>query len=330
MTQTRRHTRLTRRAVLAGGALALGLPSIARAAYPERPVTILVPFAPGGANDVVVRAIQQPLAEALGQPIVVENRGGAGGTVGTRAVARAEPDGYTILLGYTGTLAIGPSLYANPGYDPRRDFTPIGMIGMAPMLLLVHPSLPANSVADLVAMARREPGKLNYASAGVGTVGHVAGELFAHTASIKLTHVPYKGTGPAVNDLLGGHVPISFSPLPPVLGNVQAGALRPLAVTSLQRSTMLPEVPTIAESGWPGFEAVLRYGLVAPAGTPRFIVDRLNAELRAALAAPDLKERFAIEGAEPISSTPEEYAADIDREETMWSGVVKASGAKGE
>jgi tripartite-type tricarboxylate transporter receptor subunit TctC len=311
-------------------ALAASATLVRADAYPARPVTMVVPFPPGGSTSVVARIVADKMGATLGQKIVVENRGGAGGTVGTRAVARAEPDGYTILLGYTGTLAIGPSLYANPGYDPRRDFTPIGMIGMAPMLLLVHPSLPASSVADLVAMARREPGKLNYASAGVGTVGHVAGELFAHTASIKLTHVPYKGTGPAVNDLLGGHVPISFSPLPPVLGNVQAGALRPLAVTSLQRSSLLPEVPTIAESGWPGFEAVLRYGLVAPAGTPRSIVDRLNAELRAALAAPDLKERFAIEGAEPISSTPEEYAADIDREETMWSGVVKASGAKGE
>jgi tripartite-type tricarboxylate transporter receptor subunit TctC len=311
-------------------ALAASATLVRADAYPTRPVTMVVPFPPGGSTSVVARIVADKIGATLGQKIVVENRGGAGGTVGTRAVARAEPDGYTILLGYTGTLAIGPSLYANPGYDPRRDFTPIGMIGMAPMLLLVHPSLPATSVADLVAMARREPGKLNYASAGVGTVGHVAGELFAHTASIKLTHVPYKGTGPAVNDLLGGHVPISFSPLPPVLGNVQAGALRPLAVTSLQRSSLLPEVPTIAESGWPGFEAVLRYGLVAPAGTPRPIVDRLNAELRAALAAPDLKERFAIEGAEPISSTPEEYAADIDREETMWSGVVKASGAKGE
>jgi tripartite-type tricarboxylate transporter receptor subunit TctC len=311
-------------------ALAASATLVRADAYPARPVTMVVPFPPGGSTSVVARIVADKMGATLGQKIVVENRGGAGGTVGTRAVARAEPDGYTILLGYTGTLAIGPSLYANPGYDPRRDFTPIGMIGMAPMLLLVHPSLPASSVADLVAMARREPGKLNYASAGVGTVGHVAGELFAHTASIKLTHVPYKGTGPAVNDLLGGHVPISFSPLPPVLGNVQAGALRPLAVTSLQRSSLLPEVPTIAESGWPGFEAVLRYGLVAPAGTPRSVVDRLNAELRAALAAPDLKERFAIEGAEPISSTPEEYAADIDREETMWSGVVKASGAKGE
>ena len=296
--------------------------------YPSRPITLIVPFPPGGSTSVVARIIAEQMEKDLGQPIVVDNRGGAGGTVGTRAVARSDPDGYTILLGYTGTLAIGPTLHANPGYDPRKDFAPIGLIGFAPMLLLVHPSVPAKTVAELVALAKSSENGLNYASAGVGTVGHIAGELFAKTAGVKLTHIPYKGTGPAVNDLLGGHVPMSFSPLPPVLGNVENGGLRAIAVTSEKRTTLLPDIPTVAESGFPGFEAVLRYGLVAPAGTPRPIIDRLNAVLRKAVDSAEVHKRLATEGAQPPTGTPEEYAAEIDREETKWSAIVRESGAK--
>jgi len=295
--------------------------------YPNRPITLVVPFPPGGSTTIVARTISDKLAELLGQQIVIDNRGGAGGTIGTRAVAKADPDGYTLLLGYTGTLAIAPSLYANVGYDPRKDFAPIGRIGTAPNTLVVHPSFPAKSVAELVAYAKANPGKVNYGSAGVGTVSHVCGEYFATAAGIKLVHVPYKGTGPVLTDLIGGHIPMAFAPIPATYPNAQSGKLRMLAVTSAVRSTLVPEVPTIAEQGVPGFEAVLRYGLVAPAGTPRPIIDKLNKALNAALASDEIRKRLALEGAEPLPGTIKDYAADIDREETQWAKVVKASGA---
>jgi tripartite-type tricarboxylate transporter receptor subunit TctC len=296
--------------------------------YPERPITLIVPFPPGGSTTIVARIIADKMSETLGQSIVVDNRGGAGGTIATRAVARSAPDGYTLVLGYTGTLAIGPSLYPNVGYDPRKDFVPIGRIGTAPNTLVVHPSFNVHSVAELIAYAKANPGKVNFGSAGVGTVSHVSGEYFATQAGIKLTHIPYKGTGPAIIDLLGGHIPMAFAPIPATHENAKSGALRMLAVTSVVRSTLAPEVPTVAESGLPGFEAVLRYGLAAPAGTPRAIIERLNKELNVALRSDNVKKRLAIEGAEPLPGTPEQYGADIDREEAQWAKVVKASGAK--
>ena len=298
--------------------------------YPNRPVTLVVPFPPGGSTNIVMRIIADKLSELLGQQIVVDNRAGAGGTVGTRSVAKSPPDGYTISLGYTGTLAVGPSLYPNVGYDPRKDFAAIGRVATAPNTLVVHPSFPAKSIAELIAYAKANPGKVNFGSAGVGTVSHIAGEYFASEAGIKLIHIPYKGTGPAITDLLGGHIPMAFAPIPASHENAKSGNLRMLAVTSLTRSTLMPEVPTIAESGLPGYEAVLRYGLVAPAGTPRPIIEKLNAELNKALASDDVRKRLALEGAEPLPGTPEDYAADIDREETQWAKVVKASGAKAE
>jgi tripartite-type tricarboxylate transporter receptor subunit TctC len=298
--------------------------------YPNRPITLVVPFPPGGSTTIVARIVADKMSEALGQSIVIDNRGGAGGTVGSRAVSKSAPDGYTILLGYTGTLAIGPTLYGNVGYDPRKDFEPIGRIGTAPNTLVVHPSTPVHSVAELIAYAKANPGKLNYGSAGIGTVSHVCGEYFATAADVKLTHIPYKGTGPAIIDLLGGHIPVAFAPVPATHENAQSGKLRMLAVTSAVRSTLLPNVPTIAEAALPGFEAVLRYGLVAPRGTPRAIIERLNAALNASLASGDVRARLAIDGAEPLPGTPADYAADIDREEGQWSKVVKASGAKAE
>jgi tripartite-type tricarboxylate transporter receptor subunit TctC len=298
--------------------------------YPNRPITLVVPFPPGGSTTIVGRIIADRMSEALGQSIVVDNRGGAGGTIGSRAVSKSAPDGYTILLGYSGTLAIGPTLYGNVGYDPRKDFDPIGRIGTAPNTLVVHPSVPVHSVRELIAYAKTNPNGLNFGSAGIGTVSHVCGEYFASAAGITLTHVPYKGTGPAIIDLLGGHIPVTFAPVPATHDNAVTGKLRMLAVTSAVRSTLLPDVPTIAEAALPGFEAVLRYGLVAPPGTPRPIIERLNAALNNALASDDVRSRLAIEGAEPLPSTPEEYAADIDREETQWSKVVKASGARAE
>jgi tripartite-type tricarboxylate transporter receptor subunit TctC len=296
--------------------------------YPTRPVTLVVPYAAGGGNDAMARIVADKMSKTLGQQIVIENRGGAGGSIATRAVAKAPPDGYTLVLGGTGTLAINPTLYSNVGYDPRKDFAPVGLIGTSALIALVHPSLPAQSIRDLIALAKAQPGKLNYASAGSGSGIHLATELFQVMAGIKLTHIPYKGTGPALTDLVGGHVNIYFSSLPPAQGVAREGKVRALAVTGATRSAVFPEVPTVAEAGLPGFEAVLHYGIVAPAGTSRAIIDKLNAALRAAVASPDTKARMAADGTEPLISTPEEYAVDIDREETKWSKVVRESGAK--
>jgi tripartite-type tricarboxylate transporter receptor subunit TctC len=317
---------------LLAAALAAGLGMQAASAqdYPNRPITLVVPFPPGGSTTIVARIVADKMSEALGQSIVVDNRGGAGGTIGSRAVSKSAPDGYTILLGYTGTLAIAPSLYGNAGYDPRKDFAPIGRIGTAPNTLVVNPSTPVRSVAELIAYAKANPGKVNYGSAGIGTVSHVCGEYFNSAAGVTLAHIPYKGTGPAITDLLGGHIQMAFAPIPATHENAKSGKLRMLAVTSAVRSTLLPDVPTIAETALPGFEAVLRYGLVAPPGTPAAIVARLNAALNAALADAGVRARLAIDGAEPLPSTPAEYGADIDREEMQWSKVVKASGAKAE
>jgi tripartite-type tricarboxylate transporter receptor subunit TctC len=321
---------MSRLLAAAFAALALSAATASAQPYPNRPVTLVVPFPPGGSTSIVARIVADKMSEALGQSIIIDNRGGAGGTIGTKAVAKTTPDGYTILLGYTGTLAIGPTLYPNAGYDPRKDFAPVGLIGNAPNSLVVHPSFPAKSVQELIAYAKADPGKVNYGSAGVGTVSHVAGEYFATAAGIKLTHVPYRGTGPALADLIGGHIPMAFAPIPATHGPVSQGQLRGLAVTSATRSSLVPDLPTIAESGLPGFEASLFYGIVAPAGTPRPIIDKLNEALRASLTSDEVRKRLATDGAEPTPSTPEEYAAHIDKDETRWSAVVKASGAKGE
>jgi len=323
------------RAVLIGIAMltapaASGVVTVHAQDYPTRPITLVVPFPPGGSTTIVARIVTDRMADAIGQQFVVDNRGGAGGTLGTRQVAKSVPDGYTIALGYTGTLAIGPSLFPNVGYDVRADFAPIGRIATAPSTVVVHPSFQVHSIAELIAYAKANPGKVNYGSAGIGTVGHVAGEYFAIETGIKLTHIPYKGTGPAMTDLIGGHIPLSFSPIPAAHESARSGLLRMLAVTSAKRSTLMPDIPTVAESGVPGFDAVLRYGLVAPAGTPRPIIDRLNKVLQATLASDEVRKRLATEGAEPLPSTAEEYAADIDREEAQWSKVIKASGAKAE
>ena len=291
-------------------------------AYPTRPITLVVPFPPGGGNDALGRLVADKIGKSIGQQIVVENRGGAGGTIATRAVARSAPDGYTILLAYTGTLAINPSLYANPGYDPRTDFAPIGLIADLPSVLVVHPSLPVHSVADVITFAKAQPGRIDYAFVP-GTVGHITTELFADTAEIKLNRVPYKGNGPAMTDLVGGHVSMMFLSILPVLPQVRAGTLRALAVTSAARSDLLPDVPTIAQSGLTGFSAVIRYGLLAPPRTPRVIIDRLNAALIATLTADDVQARLHAEGADPRPGTPEDYAANIDAEEATWGPLVR-------
>ncbi|MGB8400858.1 Bug family tripartite tricarboxylate transporter substrate binding protein [Bradyrhizobium sp.] len=313
---------------------AVALSAVSNAAqaqnFPNRAITLVIPFAPGGSTSIVGRGVADKMGELLGEKIVIDNRPGAGGTVGTKAVAKSAPDGYTLLLGYTGTLAIGPSLYKNVGYDPRQDFSPIGLIGNAPNSLVVHPSFPAKTLAELIAYAKANPGKVNFGSAGAGTASHVTGEYFARSAGITLVHIPYKGTGPALTDLLGGHIPMAFAPIPASHANVAAGTLRALAVTSLARSGLLPDVPTIAESGLSGFDASLYYGLVAPAGTPRPIVDRLNKALRDALASDEVRKQLGNDGTEITPGTPEDYAALIDRDEKKWSQLVKASGVEPE
>jgi tripartite-type tricarboxylate transporter receptor subunit TctC len=300
----------------------------AAADYPARTVTLVVPYPPGGGVDAMARVVAAKLSDALHQQFIVDNRAGAGGTIGTRAVAQAAPDGYTLLLGHTGTISINPSLYAHAGYDPRKDFAPIGLVASMPVALLAHPSFPARSIAEFIAMARKDPGKLNLGTSAVGTGGYMCAELFKSEAGVNVAIIPYKGSAPVMNDLLGGHVPIAFSVLPPALGNIQGGKLRAIAVTSRKRFSLLPDVPTFDESGLPGFDAVLHYGLLAPAGTPREIVDRLGVELRKLVDLPEVQKQIHNEGGDPLTSTPAEYAADIDKEEKKWGGLVKKLGLK--
>jgi tripartite-type tricarboxylate transporter receptor subunit TctC len=299
----------------AGGALA--------ADYPNRVVTLVVPYPPGGGVDAMARVVAAKLSDAFKQQVIVDNKPGAGGTLGTRLVARAAPDGYTLLLGHTGTISINPSLYVHAGYDPRKDFAPIGLVASMPVALIAHPSFPGKSVADVIAYAKQQPGKLNVGSSSLGTGGYMCAELFKSEAAVNVAIIPYKGSAPVINDLLGGHVPVAFSVLPPALGNIQAGKLRAIAVTSAKRFSLLPNVPTFDESGMPGFEAVLHYGLLAPAGTPKDIVDKLSAELRKLVDTEDVQKRIHFEGGDPLTSTPAEYATDIDKEEKKWGGLVR-------
>jgi tripartite-type tricarboxylate transporter receptor subunit TctC len=296
--------------------------------YPNRVVTLVVPYPAGGGVDAMARVVAAKLSDAFKQQVIVDNKAGAGGTLGTRLVAHAAPDGYTLLLGHTGTLSINPSLYVHAGYDPRKDFAPIGLVASMPVALIAHPSFPAKSVAEFIALAKKEPGKLNVGTSALGTGGYMTAEHFKSEAGVDVAIIPYKGTAPLMTDLLGGHVPVAFGVLPPALGNIQAGKLRAIAVTSAKRFSPLPDVPTFDESGMPGFEAVLHYGLLAPAGTPKDIVDKLSVELRKLVDTDDVKKRIHFEGGDPLTSTPAEYAADIDKEETKWGGLVHKLGLK--
>jgi tripartite-type tricarboxylate transporter receptor subunit TctC len=306
---------------------AVAIPAFAQD-YPARSITLVVSTAAGGGNDIMARVIGEAMSRTLGQQIVVENRPGAGGTTATRQIAKAAPDGYTLGMGNTGTLAQGPAFYANAGYDPRKDFAPIGMIANAAVAIVVHPTVPANTLQELIALAKKEPGKLTYGSGGAGTPNHLTGVLFSQAADISIVHVPFRGSGPAVAGLVGGHVSLMFAGLPSVIGNIKNGLVRPLAITSAKRSSFLPDVPTVAELGFPGFEAAQRYGLVAPAGTPPAIIDKLNAALNEALKSEQVKTRIASEGADPIPGTPQDYAKDIESEATKWSGVVQKAGIR--
>ena len=296
----------------------------ARAAdYPTRPVNLIVPYPPGGGVDAMARVIAEQLSSALGEQVVVDNRAGGSGLIGTRAFVRSHPDGYTLFLGHTGSVAINPSLYANPGFDPAKDFAPIGLIASMPVVLLAHPSFPAKTIGDVVALAQREGAKLNIGTSAVGTGGYLSAELFKAITGVEATIIPYKGTAPVMNDLLGNHVPIAFGVLPPALGNLQAGTLRAIAVLGPTRFSGLPDVPTADESGLPGFESVLHYGLLAPAGTPRPIIERLNAVLSALLKNAEVQQRILAEGGDPLTSTPEEYGRDIEREAAKWGTLVR-------
>jgi tripartite-type tricarboxylate transporter receptor subunit TctC len=322
------HCRHRRASIVAAAVLVLTAVvnlQIAAAAdkYPLHPITLIVPFPAGGGVDAVARIVADKLAAGLGQPFVIDNRGGAAGVIGMRMAARAAADGYTLVLAHTGSTSINPSLYANAGYDPRADFAPIGLIASTPVMLMAHPSFPAKSIAELIAMAKKEPGKINFGTPPPGTGGYLAAELFKSMSGAEMTIIPYKGTAALTTDLLGGHVPVGFNVIAPAMGSLRSGSLRAMAVAGPARSSLFPDVPTVNESGLPGFEAVLHYGLLAPAGTPNEIIARLNKELHALVAAPDVRERIAAEGGDPLPSSPEQYAADIDREEAKWSVLIK-------
>ena len=311
------------------GALAAAGPAVAQS-YSTRPITLVVPFAPGGSASTAARSVADKMSETLGQQIVIDNRGGAGGTVATRAVAKAPPDGYTLLVVTSATVGTSPSLFQNLGYDPRKDVAPIGLIAATPNLIAVHPTFPARSLAELIKIGKEATTPIPYGSPGTGTLNHLTVELLAYRTGMKVAHVPYKGAGPALNDLLGGHINVLISAIPNAHSHIVAGTIHGLAVTGAKRSALIPDVPTFAEAGLPGYDVPLRWGLAAPAGTPRPIIDKLNAALNAALATDEVRQRLAIEGAEPQPTTPEEYAGIIDREVAMWSDLVKAAGIKPE
>jgi tripartite-type tricarboxylate transporter receptor subunit TctC len=321
-------TRTIRRAV---GALALAVAcgAHAQAPYPNHPVRIVVPFPAGGTTDILARATAQKLTEGLGQPFVVENRPGAAGNIGAELVAKSPPDGYTMLMGTVGTHAINPSLYDKMPYDHVKDFVPVVLVAGVPNVLVVHPSVPVMSVQELIAYAKANPGKLNFASSGAGTSIHLSGELFKTMTGVSMQHVPYKGSSPALADLTGGQVQLMFDNLPSALPLIKAGKLRALAVTSLTRSTVLPDLPTVSESGLAGFDSSSWFGLLAPAGTPKDVVARVNGEVAKWLATPDAKEKLAAQGAIVASGlAPEDFTRHIASETAKWQKVVKESGAK--
>ena len=303
--------------------LALG----AQAQYPNRPVKLIVPFPPAGATDIVGRIVAQKLGEQLGQPVVVENRPGAGGSIGSDLVAKSAPDGYTLLIATSSTHSIGPMLQKLP-YDPLKDFAPITHVANVPNVLVVSPKLPVGSVAELIALAKSKPGQLNFASSGVGTIVHLNAELFKMLAGVDLVHVPYKGTALSIPDVANGSIAMLFDSLASVQPHIKAGRVRPLAVNAQKRSALMPEVPTLAEAGMPAFDRYTWFGMFAPAGTPKAIVDRVQAEVLAALKAPDLLERFAAAGAEAVGSTPEQFVERIKSDAAKWAQVIKAANVK--
>lgn len=298
----------------------------ARSDYPAKPVRVVVGFPAGGPTDILARLVAQKLGEATGQQFIVDNRGGASGMIGAELVAKVPPDGYTLLV-VPATHSVNPSLYKKIPFDTLRDFTPVSLIAEGPFILVVHPSLPVKSVQELVQLARRRPGELNYASAGVGGLPHLAGELFKSTTGIRMNHIPYKGAAPATIDLVAGHVTIMFNNMLSAIPHVKAGRLRALGVTTMKRSSAVPDVPTIAEAGVRGYEVSGWYGLLGPTGLPADVVGRLNAEVNRAMRQPDVVRRLAGEGVDAMGSTPDAFGTRIRTEMAKWGAVVKASGA---
>jgi len=320
--------RRTLLALAGAGALALApLAAQAQAAFPSKALTIVVPFSAGGTTDILARVVGQYMAKDLGQPVIVDNRAGAGGNIGAQMVARAAPDGYTLLMGTVGTHAINQSLYKKMAFDPIKDFAPLSRVALVPNLLVANPSQPYKSVKELIAYAKANPGKVSFASSGSGTSIHLSGEMFQQMAGVDMQHIPYKGSAPALTDLLGGQTAIMFDNMPSVIGHVKAGKLRPLAVTTPQRSPALPEVPTIAEAGVPGYSATSWFGLLVPAGTPAPVIAKLNGSILKALADPEVRKKLAEQGAEPHGEKPEQFAEFIRSETAKWGETVKKSGA---
>jgi tripartite-type tricarboxylate transporter receptor subunit TctC len=312
---------------LSSAAAVLAAAPAAAQNYPTKPVKFVTPYPPGGTTDILARILGTKLQQSLGQPFLVESKAGAGGNVGTDSVAKAPGDGYTILMGASGPLAINVSLFKNLPYNPEKDLAPVVHVASVPLVLVVHQSFPAKNVKELLALLKAKPDGYSYASAGNGTPQHLSAELFKQLTGTKMVHVPYKGSGPAINDLVGGQVPIAFESLIPILPQLKGGKLRPLAVTSLKRSALLPDVPTLDESGVKGYESIAWYGVVAPGKTPKPIVDKLNAEMVKALRDPDIKQRLADMGSAEVAGSPEKFGALIKAEIAKWAPVVKASGA---
>jgi tripartite-type tricarboxylate transporter receptor subunit TctC len=331
-TSPRRQVRATRApvaAVLLAAAVltAAGAPAHAQD-YPKTAIHLIVPYPPGGSPDIFARTIGAKLAEAWKQPVIVDNRAGGGGTIGTGQAAKAAPDGYTLLMGHIGTLAVNATLFPKLPYDPVRSFAPVTRVAIVPNVLVVNPAQPFHTVGELISYARANPGKLLYSSGGNGGAAHIAMEYFKQQAGVDLVHVPYKGTSPSVTDLIGGQVAMTMTGAPPLMPHIQAGRLRALGVSSAQRIDALPQVPTIAESGVKGFDATQWYGIVAPAGTPRPIIDKLNREIRAIVNSPEMRERLRSEGAIASTTTPEEFGAFIRDEIARWGAVVTSAGIR--
>jgi len=317
------------RLLLFGWLAGLAVPGWTAAPYPTKPIRIVVTYVPGGNTDVAARLISPRLAENLGQTIIIDNRGGAGGVLGTEIAARAAPDGYTLLFGTSAGLSINPQLQPKLPYNVERDFAPISLVVINPQLMGAHPGLPANTVGDFLKLARAQPGKINYASVGIGSPSHLAMELLKTMAGIDIVHIPYKGSAPAVIDLMAGNVSVFFSSVPVMVQHVRSGKLKALAVGSATRSPAAPDVPTVAESGVPGFEYTVWYGLLAPSGTPRAVVTRLNEAVVQSLRLPQLDQQLRAQGSEPRPASPEETAKFMKAEYARWSLVVKATGLAG-
>lgn len=316
------------RIIIAAAALLIAVPAIAADTYPTRPVRFIVPFAPGGNTDVQGRLIAQKLTELWNLQVVVDNRAGAGGTLGVEMLSKAPADGYTIALASFGNILVGPSLFPKLGYDPLKDLAPVVLVSQPPGLLVVNPGLPVKSVGELIAYAKANPGKLNYGSAGNGTWNHLFAERFKALTGIKMTHIPYKGANPAVTDVIGGQIQLSFAPFPAALPHIKSGRLRVLGVTSVQRSPLLPEVPTVAESGLPGYSAATWFAVLAPAKTPPAIISKLNRDINTVLTNPQVKAAFAADGTEPAGGTPGQLRESMISGIKQWGDLVRTLGIK--